>query len=371
MTGYYYMPPKKAQNAAAKAVLNSFKAPLVVGGAAYLAKKFKKGYLPKSSLSGEGFRGSAAPIQGKSISKQQNIKKAQRRRKKCSKMVGKKLSEKVCSIEHQLKDLKRMEDASLGQLSYNLLSAFRVVAPVAEQNGSGFDIITTTRLENVLAQTKYWDSTTSAFVTNDSAAGTSEKTFLFDHIGSTLTVRNNYQSDCEVLVYLMKPRGDTTITPGGQWANAIADDEGNVTSLTQYGSVPTMFSAFNELWTAKRVALKVLAPGESTSVYHSEQNIEYNPSLVDTHNQTYQRDHKACQWYIIVRGTISHDTVQNQQGIIGSGVDCKFKTVYKLKYNAGQNFSYVYYSDNMAQTFTNGAVQSHQPIPDNTGYAVA
>ncbi len=177
------------------------------------------------------------------------------------------------------------------------------------------------------------------------------------------------QSDCNLKVYLCKAKDDTSITPSSAWSSGLADS-GNVSAITQLNQFPSDTDLFNDLWSSKVAGNFTLSPGQTASVSHTVKNVEYDPSLVDTHNLTYQKEYKAFTWMFVVSGVLSHDTTLNEQGMAACGVDFSHHVSTVISYDAGTNIKYVHVVENL-DTPTNGFVQSHQPVPDNISYSVA
>lgn len=322
------------------------------------------------AVSGKAMSKSSANKGGASPLKGRNMKK--RGRKKIRAPSKQKIGKELSSLKRQVKDLKHAENASLGKITYRRRLCWAVKASANQQGVATLPTNGTNEYELVLAQLKYYDpAVPGTLVTADGTSGTYQKDFLFKNIYGKLHMRNNYQTDCEVIVYLCKPKADTSQSPSQAWTDGIADDPGNITSYSNYGSLPTDYDTARQFWSYKRMATKSLSPGQSLEVSHAVNDVEYNPAFTDTHNLQYQRGLKHFQWLIIVRGTISHDSaVATEQGISEAGIDVISTDVYECHYDAGVNLSFVYH-DHTLDTFTNGAVQSHQPVADNIGYSIA
>lgn len=340
--------------------------------AAYAASNLKMSGGPmKSGLGGQGFRGSAAPIPSKPADSYQRKKKRFQKARKCRNMKGMKLKKEVCKLSNQIKELKNSESASLGKMTYRVMTPKRLLAATNTQGVTTMVINRTSDYEDALSRLKYYDpATPGTLITAAAATGTYQKNFLLKSIYAKLELRNNYQSDCEVTVYLCRVKADSSINPSAAWGDGITTDAGSIAASSELAQYPTDYDVFNDLWSCKRVVHKILSPGESTTASHSLQDIEYNPALVDEHSANYQQRFKCAEWLIVVRGCLSHDTAQDEQGLSQSGVDIIHHKTWKVSYDAGVNLSYI--ETNVAlDTPTNGFVQSHQPIADNQAYSVA
>jgi len=288
--------------------------------------------------------------------------------------TNKKLSNDVKSIKKKLRSLEHSENASLGQLTYRNLRAYRVVAATASEQkvADSLAVNNITAYESVLGELLYYNPSAPATLVN--AAGTSgtyQKDFLFKTVFGKLTLKNNYQTDCKVLVYLCTPRADTSQSPSSAWTDGIANDAGNVSAITDVGNLPSDFDTFRDFWKAKRVTSQVLAPGQSVQVSNAVNDVNYDPSFSDSHALLYQTKIKAFQWLVIVRGNVGHDTVDSSEvGLLQCGVDILQEETYVVNYDAGINLSYVHVNSTL-DTFTNGGVESHQPVADNQGFDMA
>lgn len=342
-----------------------------LGAAKIIAKKaavyavggaLRKGYQYVSgSGSAAGNSAPAQPLRGKKTTKRRQRKKA------CTK---KKLVQKVCTMENQIKSLKMSENASLGQCTYRLLDSSRRLSNVNEQESSFFSPNSINNIETAIQNLKYFDpSAPGTLVTAAFGSGTYQRNVLLKSISQSLEIRNNYQSDCKLKVYLCTCKDDTSISPLNAWQSAYGDG-GNATNENQLNQYPTDYDLVNDLWKLKVVINTALSPGQSVTCSHSVKNIEYDPATTDTHPDSYQKEYKAFGFLVVLHGTVSHDTAVSEQGIAQAGVDIIRKSTTVVSYDAGINIKYVQLDEDL-DTFTNGAVQSHQPIPDNIGYSVA
>lgn len=362
----YVRKPARDYSLAYKAL--KYAAPIVP---AYLmgSKKAYSSGPPKTSLSGEGIRGGAAPIPSKSASSQAARRKRQAKKKKCNKMKGYALRKEVCELSNAVKELKQESKASQGKLTYRARNTGRLLVGNNSQSIMAVGLCSKTSLETVGAQLQYYDpSTPGTLLTADMATGTYSRQYLFKSFMGAITIRNNYQSDVDVKVYLCTPKDDTDIPPNTAWANG-ATDGSNATSTT-IGVYPSDFSQFRDVWNSKQLCNKSLSPGETTKVSHVEKNFLYDPSVTDAQSQLYQKLYKSFSFMIVIQGCPAHDTSLYEVGYQQAGVDLVFHTTAVVHYDAGVGLERVYIDNNLPNP-TNGFVQSHQPIPDNIAYSVA
>lgn len=335
------------------------------------------GYFPRprraraSRYRGGSAPGGAAPLPTKPLDVVARRRRHYQKIKKCDKMKGTALKKEVCKLSNQIKELKNAESASLGKMTYRKMEVWNQTCANNVQSVSLYEISKPSNYETVLAQLKYYDpGTPGTLITASAATGTYQKNFLVKNIHAKLTFRNNYQSDADVTVYLCTPKSDSSISPKQAWTDGITTDAGNVSANTEINQYPTDYDVFRDLWNAKRAGHKVLSPGESFEVSHSIQDVEYDPALYDEHAALYQKRFKTAMWMVVLKGTLSHDTVINDElGLAQAGIDTHIHQTWTVQYDAGVNLSYVYL-DSTLDSPTTGFVQSHQPIPDNVGYSV-
>lgn len=272
-------------------------------------------------------------------------------------------------IKSQIKELKKIAESDMGTLTYRDRAPARLLAGVNAQAASAISASDTTILESVIAQLRYYDpSAPTALVTADGASGSYQKEFFFKRTYSKITLRNNYQTPCHVKVYCCKPKEDTNITPFVAWTNGLTDMSNGLYSDTNV--FPTDSPQFTDLYKTIKSESKLLNPGQEMVCSNSMKEFQYDPSLTDSHNLTYQTRNKNFLWMIVVQGVIAHDTTLDEQGLIACGVDIVVDRVFEVRYSAGADIKYVYVTDSL-DTFTNGAVYSSRPVSDNIGYSVA
>ena len=274
----------------------------------------------------------------------------------------------VALLKSAVKDLKSAENASLGKYTFRGKQSFRLLAPVNGQVDTTYASMGTNDLEAAGTSLQYFDpANPGTLVTAAMATGDYSRKFLIKSMTARLTIRNNYKSDADVTVYLCRVRDDTSQTPSAAFAN-VTDNAitGDRNTLNMY---PSDSELFNQLWKPKKLFDGVLAPGKQIECSNTEREYEYDPSTADTHTLAYQKEYKAFCMLVLLRGTIMHDETANQQGIGQAGIDIVEDKIYKIHYDAGINVERVNTSVSL-DSFTNGGVQSNQPIPDNVGYAV-
>lgn len=276
---------------------------------------------------------------------------------------------KVKKLEAAVKNLRIATEADQGCLTYRWRQVGRMLCNV---NSSYFGAITghnTAALETVLAQLRYYNpSSPATLVTADGTTGTFMKDFTFDKTYIKFLARNNYQSPVKVKLYVCTVKDDTSIDPVVAYGNGLADI--GAPSSTSTLVYLTDSPQFNDLWKIHSSESATLQPGEEMKITYSPDKFQYDPSLVDSHTQSFQTRYKGCCIVVRIEGVIGHDTTLDQQGSLQGGIDWQMDRTYVVKYSAGADIEYLVVND-QSSTFTNGGVASQKPIPDNVAYSVA
>jgi len=293
--------------------------------------------------------------------------KKRRRRKPITKK-GKTLR----TMKSQIRSLQQSERQSLGQMTARNIYSQRVLASANQQQIATIsNPLSTTTIENALGNLKFFDpANPGTLVTASMAVGSYQRNVLFKSVTSKLLVRNNYQTDVNVKVYLAQIKDDTNFDISSAWVNAVADGS-NMVGTTELGQYPSDYNQVNDLYKVSMLSKASLSPGQSMTCSHTVKDIEYDSSTVDSHGLIYQREYKSFQFLLVITGQLGHDTVSDQQTHLEAGVDCQVLDTYVVKYDAGINITYTHVNNYMDSAFTNLGVQSHQPTPDNIAFSIA
>lgn len=374
-----------AQQAALKGLFKagSYAAKYYSGGGGRVLK-YSPAYKPKSMVRRAPYRkrgrvtrkaaGGAGSYRQYSRAKRRKLyrKKAKARRPKSNR----KLTKTVTRLSKQVRNLQYAENASLGTFRYRKLTAHRAVTNAgSSQYGiferGGLDMF---NFGDTVQYLKYYNpSNPSVPTVADGDTGTFDRKFLFKTAYCGIVCRNNYQTDCKVKVYLCTPKQSSSINVTTAWQNGVdSNADSSVTTYLQVGQYPSDYSDTKDTWNLKLHCKATLSPGQSMSCSHSVKNIEYDPSAYAQHNASYQSKYKNFRFLIVVEGTVAHDSaVTTQLGLAQAGVDIDATRIYEVQYDAGMNIKFIKVDDERTSTYTNGAVQSHQPIADNIGYSQA
>lgn len=291
---------------------------------------------------------------------------------KKSKKTFKKSTPKKSTLSKEVKQLKKAVQSDQAYHTNKVAGSSYITSAVGGCNNTIYGGMATTQMESAMANLRYYDpATPSTLVTANASTGTFARVIHFKSITGSLNVRNNYQTACRVRVYLCTPKADTSIDPTSYYSAGVADQviSGDVTSPMLY---LTDIDMVNKAWNIKCLKNKILHAGSEVTVSHTVKDIDYDPSLVDTHSLTWQKKYKNFTFCIRVEGLLAHDTaVSGQQGLMASQVDLQYTNVFKMIYDAGTNLNDISYTDGRDTTFTNGAVISQQPVVDNQALSVA
>ena len=160
---------------------------------------------------------------------------------------------------------------------------------------------------------------------------------------------------------------DTDDLPSVVWTGALANAQTNLTALTDLGQFPNDYDVLTDTWNMKLVVNKTLSPGQSCSTSHTIKNILYDPASTDQNVLRYQREYQGQSYMVVVQGTLGHDTIADEQGLLKCGVDIVNSQSWKIQYDAGVNLKFTFV-DTLYDPLTTAGVQSHQPVSNNIGY---
>lgn len=272
-------------------------------------------------------------------------------------------------MKSQIRELRRLAEADMGELIYRFRNTFTVRASVNSIDQSEYFSHTSDTLETILGQLRYYNpSAPTSLVTADGSSGTYQKDFLFTSIYHKIHLRNNYQVPADVTVYKVRLKGDTSIAPLTAFTNGLAD-VGNPGSSSPLVYL-TDSEQFKELYSIESSKSFRLSPGAARTMSQSLKNLLYDPSARDSHTVTYQRAHRNMFFIVRVEGVVGHDSSIAEYGVLQAGVDILIDRTFKVKYPAGADIKWIVVNDS-SDTFTNGGVVSSKPVSDNLGYSVA
>lgn len=272
-------------------------------------------------------------------------------------------------VKKQLKELKRLAESDMGTHIHRIRDYRESVALVNLQDVRNLDAFNADICNTVIAQLRYYNpSAPTTLTVADGATGTYQREFYFKNSFSRITVRNNYRVPCMLTVYECRPRADTDKDPLTAMSQGLTD----LSNVTETSPLihPTDSIVLTDLWRIKRRKKMMLDAGRQCSVSASSPPFQYDPALFQTHDLKYMTRFKALSWLTIVQGVPAHDSVADEQGLNGVGVEIMVDTSFKVKYAAGADIQFVYVTDN-SDTFSNAAVVTNKPISSNQSYGLA
>lgn len=272
------------------------------------------------------------------------------------------------SVSSRVKSLEQRQRDTMSLLIYKYDVKDTLKPSVGSATYGYQDAVGTTSIELAIAQCRYFDpSNPGTLVTGSLASPTYFQNILIS-AKSQMIIKNNYQVPCVVTYGVAYPKKDTSITPNLARTNGLTDvgNPDSSSTLISYRDSPQ----FNDLWRVKLVN-KLLKPGQQIIVKHRCKQFAYDPSLQDSHNQTYQRNTKSSVFIYRCQGVLGHDTtVTSEQGMLPAGIDVYVSTNYYITYNSGgASIRTVVLNENASQSFTNGGVVS-QMVVDNQSYSL-
>lgn len=267
----------------------------------------------------------------------------------------------------KVKTLTKKANSSIGLHTYRKLGSADLDASVNQSVFNHFSLNTDSNLDTAIANLRYYDAATNAIVTADAGTLSASRKLYFKRNWFKLTVRNNYQVPVHVIMYAVLAKADTNVTPSAAFTNGLTDI-GNP-SATSPGVYPTDSPQFNELYRIVKSKTIFLDAGKEVSLSFNVGGFQYNPSTQANDSEVYQVRHHGGAFAVRISGPLGHDSATDQQGILQSSVDIKFKRVHDIEYDAGARIKTVEVSNDMASSFTNQGLVSSKPVADNIGYA--
>lgn len=277
---------------------------------------------------------------------------------------------KIQRLDKKVKRLQQYSAANMGTLTYRSTGSVSLQAAVAVSNDFTVGQSTLALIETVLAQLRYYNPSAPANLTTaDFTTGTYQKEVLLRSASTVLYIVNNNQVPVQVSVYTCSVKRDTNFTVESIFG-AIDSDMSNVTTTSPF-LYPSDIPAIDDLWTINKTTKCILQPGRNkVLIMSSNKMVNYDPSLSDSHNLQNQKAFDSKQFYIRINGVLAHDSAADEQAFINAGVDIRWKTTYKVQYNAGANIKFVFVDDNMNSSFTNGGQVSNKPVSGQQQYSV-
>lgn len=255
-------------------------------------------------------------------------------------------------LKRAVRELQHQARANEGELVYRERQVGRNITDAVNEcsleSVSGSSLV---KLETVVANLRYFNpAIPGTYTTVDFTSGTQSKSVRIK-MYSKLNVRNNYHVACKVDVYLCVPKNDNSISTTQAITNGYADIGGvDIDSSLMW---PTDSPQFVQLWKIAKHKSIHLKGGSECNLSFSKGYFDYDPSVYDSHNETYQKAYGSHQYLIRVSGVMAHDSVvATEEGFSKAGIDYSVVTTYTARYAAGADIKYIIINDS-ADTFTN------------------
>lgn len=336
----------------------TFGAASMVYRAADMAQSYLKSYSGRKMLN-QAIRSQAGrPVR----------RKYKRRRKRACKPCPRPRVD--VKVRKDIKALKRSVKADMGVHIYRHKGTTVLSSSVGQMSIGSLTGVTNSSIEAALAGLRYYDpSTPATLITAAGATGTYQKEFLIKRQYSKYIAVNNYQVPCMLTMYVCVPKVDTSFSPTTAFQNGLADvgNPSNSSPLVYLTDSPQ----FHDLWRISKSKKAVLQPGESLSISYSYKSYMYDPSLVDSHADTYQAVHGCHTLCTRLEGVLGHDNAAAERGTLQASVDLQEDRVFEIHYSAGAAIKTIAINDISDVTFTNVGVVSNKPVSDNQSYSTS
>lgn len=273
-------------------------------------------------------------------------------------------------MKSDIRTLKRDVEGDMGTLVYRKRGVSQSSAAINQNLFISTTGITRTTIEEAIKELRYFDiATPGTLVKADGTAGTYQKEFNIKSSKSSWRVRNNYMVAVKCTLYVFTPRVDTNITPFGAVGAGLLD-QGNPDKLSVLIH-PTDSIQLKDLWHIANSQTKILQPGQSMVIYHRTGPFQYDPSLMDSHPDLYQKRFHAMTFGLRLEGVIGHDSMTTTvQTSMKAGVDHEERYEITIRYPAGVDLHYIHLNDTGDTAFANGGRATNKPVADGQNYDI-
>lgn len=215
--------------------------------------------------------------------------------------------------------------------------------------------------DRALARLRYYNpSVPGTLTTADGSTGTYDRTFKIR--GKMVrTYRNNSNFDQHVTWYVYVVKDDTSVSVGSAWSQGLTD-KSNTTFQSPFVD-PDDSEIVKSLYKKVKAEHRVVKPGDTFMCQHVAPWIEYNPSVMDTQTEAYQKVNQCYEMLCVVAGTIVYSAASLTSAARGP-TQYNIETIEELTvlYNSGgPALKYIHVEDGRP-SFTDDQ-QSNQPAP--------
>lgn len=277
---------------------------------------------------------------------------------------------KKSNLSKRVNSLERSQRDTMSKVIYKYDSKDTIRPSVGSASYGYRDAVGVAAMDLAIAQCRYFDPANPATLITGSLATPTYKQNILISCSSQMVITNNYQVPAVVTYGVAFNKQDTSITPNAAFSNGLSDVGSPDSSSTMLSFKDS--PQFRDLWRVK-LKSKRLMPGKSIVIKHFQKGFTYDPSLVDSHNQTYQKKFKSAVYVYRCQGVLGHDSsVSTEQGMLAAGIDCYISSRYIVTYDSGgASVRTIVLNETASQSFTNGGVVSSMPVADNLGYSVS
>ncbi len=242
---------------------------------------------------------------------------------------------KVNRLQTQVRNIQKNLHSNTGYLTHKKRSTSSVGCAVNEQNMITLAPLGVNTLEDSLSSVPYFSGGALANInlTDDAF----QRKVLFKSVSSSLNIRNNRVTPCEVRVYVYAIKADTSNSPTTLFQTGL-DDQMDASQPKHPMLYPSDVEQVKALWTQLKCYKKILNTGSEMNVSHSVKDIQYDTSLSDTHALQYQKGIKSFCFVVRVEGRPAHESnASSNVGTCDSKVTIVQDTVMKIEYDSGSN----------------------------------
>ncbi|WP_445779032.1 hypothetical protein, partial [Shewanella sp.] len=241
----------------------------------------------------------------------------------------------VKSLKTQVRNIQKNLHSNTGYLTHKQRDVARLSTYLNECNHMSMSPITLTTMEQALTAVPYFEGglLTNVDLTNDSF----QRKVRFSSISSTIHIRNNRITPCEVRVYVYAVKTDSNDTPVDLYTTGLADQ-----MIATTPNHPMLYLSDVEqvkaMWTLVKTKKTTLNSGAQFKYSHGVKDIMYDTSMSDTYTTPYQKQFKSFCFVIRIEGVPAHqNNVSDSVGSCDSKVCILLDTIKKIEYDSGSN----------------------------------
>lgn len=272
--------------------------------------------------------------------------------------------------------IARLEKFVENQQSVRICRSFFASIAGAAVNGQNMVELqcpNVTTLQGCVDDLRFFNpSAPATLITANLQSATFAQDILMSHY-TKIIVKNNYQSNCVLKIYLCKVKADTGISPLTAVTNGLADNPSGAVVITDLSIRPRDSEQFRDLFSSKLVQSKVLKPGQICSASYGSGQFTLDPATLDSHTSAFQRKLKGAAFLIVLEGQMAHNTQPtNDIGSEQVRLDIRREFVIKCWYDAGGvDLRDLQITNAFDAIETTPLLASHHPVTDNLPFSLA